>query len=100
MVKQIPATLAVVSSCRREVLIITAAHVLANAITLGSVAIVRAILSLAEALGMSTTAEGIETVELATTLAALGCASGQGYYFAKPLEPEAAIEYWRSRRRS
>ncbi len=64
-----------------------------------SVAIVRAVLSLGEALGMSTTAEGIETVELATTLAALGCASGQGYYFAKPLEPGAALEFWRSRRR-
>jgi diguanylate cyclase (GGDEF)-like protein len=64
-----------------------------------SVAIVRAVLSLADALGMSTTAEGIETVELATTLATLGCASGQGYYFAKPLEAEAALDYWRSRRR-
>jgi EAL domain-containing protein (putative c-di-GMP-specific phosphodiesterase class I) len=64
-----------------------------------SVAIVRAVLSLAEALGMSTTAEGIETVELATTLATLGCASGQGFYFAKPLEAEAALDYWRSRRR-
>jgi diguanylate cyclase (GGDEF)-like protein len=62
-----------------------------------AVAIVRAVLSLAEALGMSTTAEGIETVELATTLATLGCASGQGFYFAKPLEAEAALEYWRSR---
>jgi diguanylate cyclase (GGDEF)-like protein len=64
-----------------------------------SVAIVRAVLSLAEALGMSTTAEGIETVELATTLATLGCASGQGYYFAKPLEAAAALEYWKSRSR-
>jgi diguanylate cyclase (GGDEF)-like protein len=64
-----------------------------------SVAIVRAVLSLADALGMSTTAEGIETVELATTLATLGCASGQGYYFARPLEADAALEYWRSRRR-
>ena len=64
-----------------------------------AVAIVRAVLSLAEALGMSTTAEGVETVELATTLATLGCASGQGYYFAKPLEAEAALEYWKSRRR-
>jgi diguanylate cyclase (GGDEF)-like protein len=64
-----------------------------------AVAIVRAVLSLAEALGMSTTAEGIETVELATTLATLGCASGQGYYFAKPLEPSAALEYWKSRHR-
>ena len=62
-----------------------------------SVAIVRAVLSLAEALGMSTTAEGVESVELATTLAALGCASGQGFYFAKPLEASAALEYFKSR---
>jgi diguanylate cyclase (GGDEF)-like protein len=65
-----------------------------------AVAIVRAVLSLADALGMSTTAEGIETVELATTLATLGCASGQGYYFAKPLEPDAALDYWKSRRKT
>ena len=64
-----------------------------------AVAIVRAVLSLAEALGMSTTAEGIETVELATTLATLGCASGQGFYFAKPLAADRALEYWKSRRR-
>jgi EAL domain-containing protein (putative c-di-GMP-specific phosphodiesterase class I) len=64
-----------------------------------AVAIVRAVLSLAEALGMSTTAEGVETVELATTLATLGCAAGQGFYFSKPLEPAAALEFWTSRRR-
>jgi diguanylate cyclase (GGDEF)-like protein len=64
-----------------------------------AVAIVRAVLSLAEALGMSTTAEGIETVELATTLATLGCSSGQGFYFARPLQADAALDYWRSRRR-
>jgi diguanylate cyclase (GGDEF)-like protein len=54
------------------------------------IAIVRAILSLAQALGMQTTAEGIETVELSQTLAALGCTFGQGYHFARPLEAEAA----------
>jgi diguanylate cyclase (GGDEF)-like protein len=64
-----------------------------------AVAIVRAVLSLAEALGMSTTAEGVETVELATTLATLGCASGQGFYFARPLEPAAALDYFNSRNR-
>jgi predicted signal transduction protein with EAL and GGDEF domain len=63
-----------------------------------AVAIVRAVLGLAEALGMSTTAEGIETVELATTLATLGCASGQGFYFAKPLEPAAALDFFNSRK--
>ena len=54
------------------------------------VAIVRAILSLAQALGMQTTAEGIETNELAQTLAALGCTFGQGFVYAKPLEADAA----------
>ena len=62
-----------------------------------SVAIVRAVLSLAEALGMSTTAEGIETVELATTLAALGCSSGQGFYFAEPLVAGEAMDFWRKK---
>lgn len=65
-----------------------------------AVAIVRAVLSLADALGMSTTAEGIETVELATTLAALGCDHGQGFYFARPLEAGAAFDYWKSRGRA
>jgi len=64
-----------------------------------AVAIVRAVLSLAEALGMLTTAEGIETVELATTLATLGCASGQGFYFARPLETAAAFDYLKARKR-
>ncbi len=54
------------------------------------VSIVRAILSLAQALGMKTTAEGVETNELAQTLAALGCTFGQGYFYAKPIEADAA----------
>lgn len=54
------------------------------------VAIVRAILSLAQALGMRTTAEGIETQELEQTLVALGCAFGQGYFYSKPIEADAA----------
>lgn len=64
-----------------------------------SVAIVRAVLSLAEALGMSTTAEGVESRELATTLAALGCVSGQGFFFARPLAVAEALPFWRSRLR-
>ncbi|WP_300974285.1 EAL domain-containing protein [Sphingomonas sp. LHG3406-1] len=65
-----------------------------------SVAIVRAVLGLADALGMTTTAEGIESRELATTLATLGCASGQGYFFAKPLEAGEALTHWKSRLRT
>ncbi len=55
------------------------------------VAIVRAILSLAQALGMKTTAEGVETNELAQTLTALGCTYGQGYVFARPVQADAAF---------
>ncbi|WP_267397722.1 MULTISPECIES: bifunctional diguanylate cyclase/phosphodiesterase [unclassified Sphingomonas] len=55
------------------------------------VAIVRAILSLAQALGMKTTAEGIENIELAQTLAAMGCTFGQGYLYAQPLEEGDAL---------
>ncbi|SFS11150.1 putative bifunctional diguanylate cyclase/phosphodiesterase [Sphingomonas jatrophae] len=65
-----------------------------------SLAIVRAVLSLADALGMSTTAEGVESPELAQTLAALGCATGQGYHFAKPLGQDAAFAYWMAREAS
>lgn len=55
------------------------------------VAIVRAILGLAQALGMQTTAEGIETPELAQTLAALGCGYGQGYLYSRPLPADQAL---------
>lgn len=62
-----------------------------------SVAIIRAILSLARTLGMDTTAEGIETVEAAHTLAALGCTTGQGFYFARPLPADEAYAFYRAR---
>jgi EAL domain-containing protein (putative c-di-GMP-specific phosphodiesterase class I) len=58
------------------------------------IGIVRAVLSLAESLGLKTTAEGVETVELAQTLAALGCTRAQGYFYAAPLDPDAAFAFW------
>jgi diguanylate cyclase (GGDEF)-like protein len=58
------------------------------------IAIVRAILSLAETLGLNTTAEGVETSELSRTLAALGCTSGQGYFYSPPLTADAAYAFW------
>ncbi|HEY0043315.1 MAG TPA: bifunctional diguanylate cyclase/phosphodiesterase [Allosphingosinicella sp.] len=62
-----------------------------------SVAIVRAVLSLADALGMKTTAEGIDSPELAQALTRLGCAYGQGFHFARPLKADTVLPYWRSR---
>lgn len=56
------------------------------------IAIVRAILSLAQAFGMKTTAEGVETHELSQTLAALGCNFGQGYFYGHAIEAEAAYQ--------
>jgi EAL domain-containing protein (putative c-di-GMP-specific phosphodiesterase class I) len=62
-----------------------------------SVAIIRAVLSLAAALGMGTTAEGIESEELARALTELGCTHGQGFFFAKPLAADLALSYWLER---
>jgi c-di-GMP phosphodiesterase Gmr len=56
-------------------------------------AIVSTILSLATALGMKTTAEGIETAEISSALKKLGCTNGQGYYFARPLTVDAAYSF-------
>ena len=62
-----------------------------------SVAIVRAVLGLARALGMKTTAEGIESAELDRALAKLGCSTGQGFHYARPLSADAALRYWSDR---
>ena len=63
-----------------------------------SLAIVRAVLSLAAALGMNTTAEGVETLELGQTLGALGCTLGQGWHYSRPLAADAAFAYWAAHR--
>ena len=58
-----------------------------------SAAIVRAVLSLARALGMETTAEGIDSEDLAEMLTELGCTYGQGFYFAEALPADEALHY-------
>jgi len=62
-----------------------------------SAAIVDAILSLAKALGMETTAEGIENEELAARLTTLGCTYGQGFHYSEALGEDAALAYWLER---
>jgi diguanylate cyclase (GGDEF)-like protein len=53
----------------------------------GSTAIVRTIIALAGALGMSTVAEGVETTEQLELLRELGCQQVQGYVFSRARSP-------------
>jgi EAL domain-containing protein (putative c-di-GMP-specific phosphodiesterase class I) len=50
----------------------------------GCVAIVRAITALAKSLGMTTTAEGVESARQLELLDLLGCDEAQGFYFSVP----------------
>ncbi|GAO22121.1 PAS/PAC sensor-containing diguanylate cyclase [Alicycliphilus sp. B1] len=54
-------------------------------------AIVSAIIRMAQALGMRTTAEGVETADQLAFLREQGCDEAQGYYFSRPL-PAAELE--------
>ncbi|MDB5680741.1 MAG: diguanylate cyclase domain protein [Sphingomonas bacterium] len=58
----------------------------------GAVAIVRAITDLARALGMETTAEGVEENDQLTELRKHGCSSVQGYLFSRPINAIAVRE--------
>jgi diguanylate cyclase (GGDEF)-like protein len=53
-------------------------------------AIIRAIVTLAESLGMDTTAEGAETHDELTMIRELGCSHIQGYIFGRPMNPDDA----------
>ncbi|MBD1874750.1 EAL domain-containing protein [Nodosilinea sp. FACHB-131] len=54
---------------------------------------VQMILTLAHSLGMDVVAEGIETAAELDILKALGCESGQGYWFAPPLATASAAQW-------
>ena len=53
-------------------------------------AIIAAIVSLAEALGMETTAEGVETLDELDLIRALGCSHIQGFIYERPLTKASA----------
>ncbi|MFB2833231.1 EAL domain-containing protein [Floridanema evergladense] len=55
-----------------------------------NLAIVQTVIMLSHKLGMDVTAEGVEKASQMQILRELGCEYGQGYYFAKPLNSEAA----------
>lgn len=63
-----------------------------------SVAIIKAVVALAESLEMSTTAEGVETEEEAEMIRKLGCSKIQGYHFGRPMTDEDALTMFRRQR--
>jgi diguanylate cyclase (GGDEF)-like protein len=50
-----------------------------------SIAIIRAVVALADALDITTTAEGVETEAEMTMIQQMGCTKIQGYYFGRPM---------------
>lgn len=55
-------------------------------------AIVDSVISMSHKLNLTTVAEGAETIEHVTLLKELGCDIIQGYYFYKPLQPDAFLD--------
>lgn len=56
----------------------------------------RAIISMAQGLGLKTVAEGIETEEIAARLTQLGCQTGQGYLWSRPQPADRILATIRS----
>jgi len=56
-----------------------------------------AVLSLGETFALEVVAEGIEFPEQSATLKELGCDTGQGFYFARPMETERLIRFLEDR---
>jgi diguanylate cyclase (GGDEF)-like protein len=63
----------------------------------GDAELSRAIVRFGGAMGLRTTAEGIESPDQWEELRSLGCDFGQGYHFSRPIEPEALIALLQSR---
>jgi EAL domain-containing protein (putative c-di-GMP-specific phosphodiesterase class I) len=61
-------------------------------------AIVESIVELGERLHMEVVAEGVEDGTVMDRLASLGCELAQGYYFSRPLTPDAAGDWLRTAR--
>ena len=57
-----------------------------------SAAIVRAVATLADALDVPILVEGIESEAVHAAVLAIGCSSGQGWYFGKPVEADQAAQ--------
>ncbi|MCC5793700.1 MAG: GGDEF domain-containing protein [Chromatiales bacterium] len=59
--------------------------------------LVQSVIQLGHAVRLKVVAEGIETLEVARTLAGLGCDIGQGYYYDRPLPASEFAARWITR---
>jgi len=59
------------------------------------VAIAKTIVAMAQALNLSTVAEGVETVEQLELMKTMGCDQIQGYYFSRPLAADDFLAFYR-----
>ncbi len=57
--------------------------------------LIRSMIHLAQQLGLSVIAEGIEDAEACVRLQSMGCDQGQGFYFAAALDADACEKYLR-----
>ncbi len=63
------------------------------------VALTTTIISMAESLGLTTVAEGAETIEQYNLLRELGCTEVQGFYFSPPVVPETLTTFLRENKK-
>lgn len=60
------------------------------------VAIAKTIVAMAQALNLSTVAEGVETAEQLELMKTLGCDQIQGYFFSRPLPADDFLKFYRA----
>jgi EAL domain-containing protein (putative c-di-GMP-specific phosphodiesterase class I) len=65
-----------------------------------SLAIIRAVVAMAESLNIATTAEGVETEEELQLIQKLGCKKIQGYYFGRPMSYADSLDLFKAHQRS
>lgn len=60
----------------------------------GYSALLHAVVTLADNLGLHVVAEGIESLDQLVLLQALGCPAGQGFFLAKPMKADMLESWW------
>lgn len=60
------------------------------------VLLIKSTIDLAHSLGMTVTAEGVESADVLAMLSGMGADSAQGYFISRPVRPDDAIEFLKS----